>query len=129
MSNEELVQQAMKVRQLAYAPYSNFAVGAALLTDSGAIFSGCNVENSVLGLSICAERSAVLQAVAAGQCSFKMIAIAAHPLAPPCGPCRQFLIEFNPHLEVVSVDAGEPAIRKSWNLAELLPDHFSLRRD
>ncbi len=82
---DELIRIASEYRQQAYAPYSKFPVGAAVLAESGDIFGGCNIENGVLGLTNCAERVAIASAVAAGQRSFLQIVIVAHPLSPPCG--------------------------------------------
>lgn len=92
----ELAAAALAVRDQAYAPYSHFAVGAALLAADGRIFTGCNVENLSFGLTICAERSAVVQAVAAGCREFAALAVAADTREPvsPCGACRQVLAEF-----------------------------------
>ena len=127
-THEVLVQKAIAARLNAYAPYSRFTVGAALLTNEAKVFTGCNVENGVNGLSICAERVAVAQAVAQGHRKFKRIVIAASPLAPPCGSCRQFLIEFGKELEVTSIDP-ETGATAEWKLPDLLPDHFTLRHD
>jgi cytidine deaminase len=126
-SLKKLIAAAHEARRYAYAPYSHFHVGAALLCANGEIVAAANVENAVYGLSICAERAAVCRAVAEGRQAFVALAIAASPLAPPCGACRQFLNEFSPNLRVISVDAesGEP---REWLLAELLPDAFRLGR-
>jgi len=123
---EPLIEAALKVREQAYAPYSEFLVGAAVLTDDGSIFIGCNVENASYGLAICAERNAITTAVAAGQQKLVAIAVAATPLASPCGACRQFIFEFGDDIQVVSVDASEPASRKQWTSKELLPGGFRL---
>jgi cytidine deaminase len=103
----ELVRRAAESKQRAYAPYSRFRVGAALLTASGEIFDGCNVENSSYSLTICAERSAVFQAVRSGQKAFRSIAIASddHTFLSPCGACRQVLSEFSPSMEVILTDS------------------------
>ncbi|MBX7245315.1 MAG: cytidine deaminase [Candidatus Sumerlaeaceae bacterium] len=122
---KELTAAAAKVREKAHAPYSEFQVGAALLCKSGKVFTGCNVENASYGLCICAERGAVMAAVAAGERQFKGIVVItdAQPAASPCGACRQFLVEFNPEMQVVSTNLqGE---RRSWSAAELLPGYFS----
>ena len=95
-----LVAAALEARRQAYAPYSKFAVGAALLTSTGRIFPGCNVENTSYGLTICAERTAACSAVAAGEREFTAIAVALSGGGTPCGACRQFLAEFNPALPV-----------------------------
>ncbi len=123
---KELLNRAIAVRENAYAKYSNFAVGAALLCGDGEIIVGCNVENAVYGLAICAERVAMTQAVAKGQMNFEAIAIAANPLAPPCGTCRQFMAEFNPNLTIISCDSASPEKQNTWRLAELLPEQFKL---
>jgi cytidine deaminase len=115
---------ALSVLSHAWAPYSRFRVGAALLDAEGRIHVGCNVENASLGLSICAERSAVFRAVAEGAREFVAVAIAsdAETLTPPCGACRQVLLEFAPHLQVLLVNSrGE---RRSHSLEELLPLAF-----
>jgi len=116
-----LAQAAIQARQQAYAPYSKFAVGAALLGENGQIFPGVNVENLSYGLTLCAERVAVGGAVAAGIKHFKAIAIAADTEQPisPCGACRQVLAEFNPNLPILSVNLHGLAER--WNLGDLLP--------
>ena len=123
---EPLIEVALKVREHAYAPYSEFLVGAAVLTDDGNIFVGCNVENASYGLAICAERNAIAAAVAAGKQKFIAIAVAATPLASPCGACRQFIFEFGDDIQVISVDASDPASRKQWTSKELLPSGFRL---
>ncbi len=105
--------------------YSSFAVGTALLTTDGEIFCGCNVENASLGLTICAERAAVCACVAAGYKEIAAVAIAASPLASPCGACRQVLSEFNPHMRVTAFDVESGQIHR-WTLCDLLPDQFEL---
>jgi len=118
---ELLYQRAWAAREKAYAPYSKFLVGAALLTQSGEIFDGCNVENVSLGLTLCAERAAAAAAVRAGQQQFIAIAVAADTRVPvvPCGACRQFLAEFNAELLVYSVGKGYE--QRAWSLLQLLP--------
>lgn len=124
---ERLVEAARLARENAYAPYSNFAVGAAVVDDQGRIFAGCNVENRSFGLSLCAERSAVAAAVAAGARRLDAVAIctAAEPPAAPCGLCRQTLAEFGaPDLRLVLFNpAGE---RREFRLGELFPEPFRL---
>jgi cytidine deaminase len=119
------------VRARAHAPYSRYAVGAALLVRSGRLFAGCNVENASYGLCICAERSAVLQMVAAGERDPVALAVATRgPVAAsPCGMCRQTLAEFAtdlPILLVVAAAPGGPAAvpPRLTSLAVLLPDAF-----
>ncbi|MDP1891662.1 MAG: cytidine deaminase [Gemmatimonadaceae bacterium] len=116
----------------AYAPYSKFHVGAALLTADGQIIAGCNVENSAYPAGSCAERVAVGAAVARGLRSFThvVVATAADTPTPPCGICRQVLQEFAPGCRVISVTRG--GAEAQWDLAELLPSPFmpsSLRRE
>jgi len=121
MNFELLIDAATKVRSEAYAPYSKFAVGAALLTKSGRIVTGCNVENLSFGLTICAERAAVFAAVAAGEREFAAIAVVADSVTPvtPCGACRQVLAEFAADLPICSANLqGE---RFESTLRELLP--------
>jgi cytidine deaminase len=109
----------------AHAPYSRFRVGAALETEDGRRFFGCNVENASYGLTICAERSALAAAVAEGARHFRRLVIVTErgPPAAPCGACRQMLMEFAPDLEIRSVSGTE---ERSWTLARLLPDPFRL---
>lgn len=121
MSNKKLIDAALEARSRAYAPYSNFAVGAALLTKSGRIFRGCNVENVSFRLTVCAEQVAVATAIAEGESEFEEIAVVADSKEPvmPCGACRQTLAEFSPNMKVVmSTLDGRSETR---SLAELLP--------
>lgn len=129
MENEVLISYARKAMGNAYAPYSDFCVGAALLTTEGDVFTGCNVENASFGASICAERCAVLKAVSEGCTSFTKIAIVSSEdsLTYPCGICRQFLSEFMQDGIVVLCDA-EGNI-KEYSLDTLLPYAFNLTRD
>ena len=121
---DRLREAAFAVMERAYAPYSDFPVGAALLTADGSIVTGCNVENAAYPSGICAERGAVMAAVAAGHRSFRGLVLATeadHP-APPCGACRQVLVEFAPRLPIVSLNRdGE---ERRWTMAELLPSPF-----
>ena len=116
-----LIEAATGVRGLAYAPYSRFFVGAALLTTAGRIYRGCNVENISFGLTLCAERAAVVAAVADGFQTFQAIAIVAETDVPisPCGACRQVLAEFAPDLLVIS--ANLKGRTETFSLADLLP--------
>lgn len=121
-----LVQHALKARENAYAPYSNYLVGAALLLDNGDIITGANVENASYGGAICAERSAVVAAVSQGFRKFKALAVVADssPPAAPCGFCRQILAEFEPDLPIIlSNTQGEIT---ETNLNTLLPMQFKL---
>jgi len=120
----ELVAAALSSRIQAYAPYSKFLVGAALLSEDGRIFTGCNVENASYGLTICAERNAVFAAVAAGCRTFTHIVIATDTPqpTPPCGACRQVLFEFSPNLIIgLATPAG---LQSRYTLGELLPGAF-----
>lgn len=121
---EALAAHAWSARERAYSPYSKFAVGAALATESGETFIGCNIENASLSLTVCAERVAVSSAVAAGFRKFSVIAIAADTEDPviPCGACRQFLAEFNPSLQIHCTGRG--GVSKTFLLSELLPSPF-----
>lgn len=121
MDYTKLAAAALDARAYAYAPYSHFAVGAALLGESGKIYTGCNVENISLRLTICAEQAALAAAVAGGETKFAAIAVAADSEEPvvPCGACRQLLAEFNPGIEVISSTLN--GRRQTWSLRELLP--------
>lgn len=121
MNFDTLIRQAREAREQAYAPYSHFAVGAALRAKSGRVFVGCNVENLSFGLTICAERAAVCAAVAAGEREFEALAVVADSREPvtPCGACRQVLAEFSGTLAVCSANL-EGAVYES-TIAELLP--------
>lgn len=124
MTDQELMAKAREAMRLAYAPYSKFQVGAALLAKDGQVFLGCNVENASYGAAICAERTAVVKAVSEGIREFEKIAITASSgdYAPPCGICRQVLYEFMPDGTVLleSRQAG----MKAFSLRELLPLGF-----
>jgi cytidine deaminase len=123
----ELVAAARVARERAYAPYSGFRVGAALLADQGDVFTAANVENASYGLSICAERSAVVAAVAAGYRSFVAIAVAGNGLDPvtPCGACRQVLREFPKGVALEVICAGEAGDGLlTTTLGILLPESF-----
>jgi cytidine deaminase len=125
-TQERLIDAAVRVRREAHAPYSHFQVGAAVLTASGDVFSGCNVENVSYGLTICAERAAVCAAVAAGHKQIRAVAVATAGGHSPCGACRQVLSEFGPAMDVLLVDADEPQNVRRTSLEKLLPEQFSL---
>ncbi len=122
MSLDQLVGHARAARQQAYAPYSKYQVGAALLAQDGRVFSGCNVENASYGLTVCAERNAYFQAVAAGCREFAALVVATENGASPCGACRQVAREFGIDLPIHLVDSRGQV--KTTSLAALLPDAF-----
>ena len=131
MNNEELIMAAREARKTAYAPYSHFQVGAALLTDTGRVYCGCNIENAAYGPSNCAERTAFFKAVSEGERSFRKIAVVggregteADALCAPCGICRQVMQEFcNPEKFKIILADGRGKIRE-LSLGELLPYGF-----
>jgi cytidine deaminase len=127
-ARDELIHAALDAQKRAYAPYSNFPVGAALRTASGRVFQGANVENTSFSLTICAERVAAAAAVAAGEREFDSIAIVSPGGATPCGACRQFLAEFNPTLRIVMVDSDQRDHGFQSTLDDLLPKRFVKRK-
>jgi len=120
----DVVARAREAMRNAWAPYSEFRVGAAIEAVDGRVFVGCNVESASYGLTICAERMALGAAVAAGARSLRRIAVTTEvePPAAPCGACRQLLAEFGLNLEVI---AAGPSSERRWTLAALLPDAFT----
>jgi len=120
----DLVARARDAMRNAWAPYSEFHVGAAIEASDGRVFVGCNVESASYGLTICAERMALGAAVAAGARSLKRVVVTTEvePPAAPCGACRQLLAEFGLNLEVI---ATGPSSERRWTLAALLPDAFT----
>ncbi len=126
MTDRELISLAFAARENAYAPYSRFLVGAAIECRDGKVFTGCNVENSALGESICAERVALTKAVSSGYREFIRIAIAAEgdKYCVPCGSCRQVLSEFSPNIELLCAKTGGHYV--SYTLSDLLPYAFTL---
>ena len=123
---DRLIDAAVAVRTNAHAPYSKFHVGAAVLTSSGEIFAGCNVENASYGLTICAERVAVGSAVAGGHKQLVAVAVATAGGHSPCGACRQVLSEFGPAMQIMLVDSDDPANVRTTSLDKLLPEQFTL---
>lgn len=123
LDREALVTHAIEARGRAYAPYSGYPVGAALLTDTGRIYTGCNIENAAYPLAMCAERVAVFQAVAQGERSFIALAVATANGGSPCGSCRQVLREFGADTIVLIADAS--GAYRETTVADLLPDSFS----
>lgn len=127
MTDQELYRIANDVKENAYAPYSGFRVGAALLTRSGKVYTGVNVENASYGATLCAERGAVAKAVSEGDGEFRVLAVASSAgEAMPCGICRQVLMEFEPELRVITGKDEEHL--ESYSLQELLPGAFSLQK-
>jgi len=124
---DSLLDAAWRARDQAWCPYSGFAVGAALEADDGRWFAGCNVENASYGLTVCAERAALSAAIAAGARRFRRIVVVAEtdPPVPPCGACRQVLVEFG---EDLLVESSNRTARRSWRLKDLLPDAFKSSR-
>lgn len=125
MTDDELIQIAKEAANQAYAPYSDFCVGAALLTEDGQVFKGCNIENASYGATNCAERTAIFKAVSEGYRSFTRIAVVARDgsTAYPCGICLQVMQEFMPNGTVV-LEKENKII--SFSLKELLPNGFTL---
>ena len=122
--SEKLIQRAVQARKWAYAPYSNYTVGAALLTTSGRIYEGVNVENAAYPDSICAERVAIYKAVSEGERKFVAIAVVTKDGGSPCGSCRQVLAEFG--LDTVVLIANEKGmLLNETSVAELLPQAFN----
>jgi cytidine deaminase len=124
MMQEQLIKAAAKAREAAYAPYSHFQVGAAALTDNGILYTGCNIENASYGLTVCAERTAIFSAIAAGEKRIAAVAVIADTPEPtaPCGACRQVMAEFGVEDVIMANTKGEICKLK---LRELLPYSFS----
>ena len=120
---QQLIETSLAARRWAYAPYSKYAVGAALLTSSGKIYDGVNVENAVYSATICAERVAIFKAVSEGERKFTAIAVATSIGGTPCGTCRQVLSEFGQDIKVLIVN-GEGIVEQETTIAELLPGAF-----
>ncbi|MGD8624856.1 MAG: cytidine deaminase [Anaerolineae bacterium] len=124
--DERLVEEARQARRLAYAPYSNFPVGAALLGRSGRVYTGCNVENAAYPLTTCAERTAIAKAVSEGEREFEAIAVVTATGATPCGACRQILREFGgPGGELRVIVADTAGHVQTYTIADLLPASFT----
>lgn len=119
---EQLVRQAQEAYGRSYSPYSHFAVGAALLTRSGRVITGCNIENASYGLTVCAERVAMWKAVSEGETAFAAIAVVTSNGGSPCGACRQVLAEFAPQMPVIIADVSGK--RRITTVKDLLPDAF-----
>ena len=132
VTHKRLYDLALEAREKAYCPHSGFAVGAALLTKSGKVILGCNIENAAYGPSVCAERTAIFKAVSDGEMDFEAIAVCGAPQGqepdspcPPCGICRQVMSEFcDKDFPIILFDSEEGT--KAYTLEELLPLSFSL---
>ncbi|MEO7145262.1 MAG: cytidine deaminase [Bryobacteraceae bacterium] len=124
---DKLLQAALDARGNAHAPFSHFAVGAAVEDDAGRVFTGCNVENATYGLTICAERVAVFKAISEGARRFRRVAVAAdtETLTPPCGACRQILWEFLGDVDVILVNTSGKT--ETLRLKDLFPRPFDAR--
>lgn len=125
MTHDQLIEIANETIKFAYAPYSHYRVAAALLTESGDVFTGVNIENASYGATICAERVAVFKAVSAGQSSFKALALVTgqDDFPTPCGMCRQVLVEFgNPDMEIILWNSQKKEVHR---LGDLLPLSFT----
>lgn len=125
MMKQELLNAALSARERAYAPYSKFLVGAAVLAKSGKTYTGCNIENASYGLTVCAERNALFSAVGAGEREFTALCVVGDTEAPisPCGACRQVMAEFKVPRIILANLKGDV---KEYTLEELLPYGFSL---
>ena len=131
MDTDLLIQTAVKMLDFSYVPYSHFHVGAALLTKSGKIYTGCNIENAAYGQSNCAERTAIFKAVSEGEKEFEAIAVVGgsegkiEDFCPPCGVCRQVMAEFCDKDFKIILSNGKKEV-KTFTLSDLLPESFSL---
>ncbi|MCB0038774.1 MAG: cytidine deaminase [Caldilinea sp.] len=122
MTPEQLVQHALEARRRAYAPYSNYFVGAAVLAEDGVVFPGCNVENAAYPSTICAERVALTSAIANGSRRFTAIAVATSNGGTPCGACRQVMAELG--LDMTVYISDEHGNFRTTSVRELLPEYF-----
>lgn len=118
-----LVKAAVNARLNAYAPYSKFRVGAAVLADSGKVFAGCNVENASYGLTICAERNAIFKAVSEGETRLRALVLCLEGGGSPCGACRQVIHEFGPGIPILTCDPDGQIVSET-TLDKLLPEAF-----
>ncbi len=128
MKERELIELARKVLKNSYSPYSKVEVAAVLLTKDGKVFTGANIENASYGLSICAERAAVFQAVTNGYRDFSKIVICSNLIKPilPCGACCQVLFEFSPQIKIITMNKN--GIKETFNLKEVFPRGFRLTK-
>ena len=119
----DLVRIANQVRKWAYAPYSKYQVGAAVLTESGRVYDGVNIENAAYPVTVCAERVAIFKAISNGEKEFQAIAVVTKNGGMPCGSCRQVMAEFSPEMLVIIADENE-AIKTEMKVSDLLPGAF-----
>ena len=119
----DLIKTASQVRQWAYVPYSNYAVGAALLTSSGRVYDGVNIENAAYPVTVCAERVAIFKAISNGEREFQAIAVVTRNGGMPCGSCRQVMAEFSPGMTVIVADEQGKVVSETL-LSDLLPGAF-----
>lgn len=127
LAEQEVIEAALAARERSVAPFSNFKVGAAVRTDSGKIFTGCNIESASYGLTVCAERVAIWKALSEGERNFTNLAVAAdtQTLTPPCGTCRQIIWEFAKHADIVMVNLHGD--HEEVHIENLLPRAFDAR--
>lgn len=123
---KKLISASLRVLKNSHSPHSNFRVGSAILSKSGKIYSGTNVEFDALTLTVCAERAALFSGIAGGEKKFKAIAVAtsSNDFVYPCGLCRQALVEFNPDMEVILITKNKKT--KSFILRDIIPNYFKL---
>jgi cytidine deaminase len=122
-TENRLITSAQDARERAYAPYSKFKVGAALLGKSGRIYTGCNIENAALSPGVCAERTAIFKAVSEGEREFETLAVVTENGVSPCGVCRQVMMEFAPDMKVIIADIQGNT--RDITVRDLLPDGFT----
>ncbi len=121
---ERLIHAARAARKFAYAPYSHYAVGAAVLAKSGKVYSGCNVENAAYPTSLCAERVAIVKAISEGECELVALAVVTSNAGSPCGACRQVFSEFAGDDAVIVLATARGNRRKKFSMKQILPDRF-----
>ena len=121
---EKLVALARKAREFAYAPYSRYPVGAAVLARSGKVYSGCNIENAAYPTGVCAERVAIFKAVSEGEHDLVALAVVTSNGGSPCGACRQAFSEFAPEDAIIVLAPQRGSKRRKWTMKQILPDRF-----
>jgi cytidine deaminase len=124
---EQILEKALSMRQNSHAPHSHFKVGAALLTSSGIMIGGCNIESDVYGLTMCAERNAIFAAFAQGYRNFQAIAVATTTQGTPCGSCRQIIAELCGNITIYTTDLAKNI--RTYQAYDLLPHHFTLNKN